>query len=221
MKTVGNDLIRNQLHADRKWYLLLGVLLVVFGLILLAALPFATLSAVLLFGVLIMLGGILHFVAAFTVFKGGTRWLWALFGVLYIAAGYFAFTTPVITAVVLTSFLAVALIIAGIIRSVNAFILRPISGWGWVLFSGVLTLLTCILILSSPASPFWVLGMFLAIDILFQGINYLSFAGAIKQLPHSSTTVYFMIHLTSESMCHTCSFCFVAENISRTFSLLK
>ena len=55
MKTVGNDLIRNQLHADRKWYLLLGVLLVVFGLVLLAALPFATLSAVLLFGVLMML----------------------------------------------------------------------------------------------------------------------------------------------------------------------
>jgi uncharacterized membrane protein HdeD (DUF308 family) len=70
MKTVGNDLIRNQLHADRKWYLLLGVLLVIFGLVLLAALPFATLSAVLLFGVLMMLGGILHFVAAFMVFKG-------------------------------------------------------------------------------------------------------------------------------------------------------
>ena len=189
MKTVGNDLVRNQLHADRKWYLLLGVLLVIFGLMLLAALPFATLSAVLLFGVLMMLGGILHFVAAFMVFKGGTRWLWALFGVLYLVAGYFAFTTPVITAVVLTSFLAVALIIAGIIRSVNAFILRPISGWGWVLFSGILTLLTGVLILSSPDSPFWVLGMFLAIDILFQGINYLTFASAIKQLPDSSTTV--------------------------------
>ncbi|MDR2248225.1 MAG: HdeD family acid-resistance protein, partial [Acinetobacter sp.] len=24
MKTVGNDLVRNQLHADRKWYLILG-----------------------------------------------------------------------------------------------------------------------------------------------------------------------------------------------------
>ncbi len=189
MKTVGNDLIRIQLHADRKWYLLLGVLLVIFGLVLLAALPFATLSAVLLFGVLMMLGGILHFIAAFMVFQGGTRWLWALFGVLYIAVGYFAFTTPVITAVVLTNLLAIALIIAGIIRSVNAFILRPISGWGWVLFSGVLTLLTGILILSSPDSPFWVLGMFLAIDILFQGINYLTFASAIKQLPHSSTVI--------------------------------
>ncbi|MCH7308250.1 HdeD family acid-resistance protein [Acinetobacter sp. NIPH 1852] len=189
MKTVGNDLIRNQLHADRKWYLLLGVVLIIIGLVLLAALPFATLSAVLLFGVLMMLGGALHFLAAFMVFKGGTRWLWALFGVLYLIAGYFAFTTPVITAVVLTSFLAIALIIAGIIRTVNAFILRPMSGWGWVLFSGIVTLFTGVLILSSPSSPFWVLGMFLAIDILFQGINYLTFAGAIKQLPHSSTAV--------------------------------
>jgi len=189
MRTVGNDLIRNQLHADRKWYLFLGVLLVIFGLILLGALPFATLSAVLLFGVLMMLGGVLHFIAAFAVFKSSTRWLWALFGILYWVAGYFAFTTPVITAVVLTSFLAIALIIAGILRTINAFVLRPISGWGWVLFSGVLTLLTGILILLSPDSPFWVLGMFLAIDIIFQGINYLTLANSIKQLPHSSTTV--------------------------------
>lgn len=189
MKTVGNDLIRNQLHADRKWYLLLGILLVVFGFILLAALPFATLSAVLLFGVLMMLSGVMHLGAAFIVFKGGTRWLWAIFGILYLIAGYFAFTTPVITAVVLTNLLAIALIIAGMIRLINAFILKPLSGWGWILFSGLLTLLTGIFILSLPGSPFWVLGMFLAIDILFQGVNYLTFANAIKQLPHSSTAV--------------------------------
>ena len=78
--------------------------------------------------------------------------------------------------------------IGSVVRTANAFILRPISGWGWVLFSGILTLLTGVLILSSPDSPFWVLGMFLAIDILFQGINYLTLASAIKQLPHSSTT---------------------------------
>ena len=38
-------------------------------------------------------------------------------------------------------------------------------------------------------SPFWVLGMFLAIDILFQGINFLGLASAIKHLPSSSKTV--------------------------------
>jgi hypothetical protein len=45
------------------------------------------------------------------------------------------------------------------------------------------------LILVSKDSPFWVLGMFLAVDILFQGINFLGLASAIKHLPSSSKTV--------------------------------
>ena len=183
MKTVGNDLIRHQLHENRKWYLGIGILLVLFGILLLASLPFATLSVVFLFGILMMIGGILHFVAAFKIFRGGSRWLWALFGILYLVAGYYAFSTPVKTAIVLTNILAIFLIIAGVIRSVNAFILKPLIGWGWILLSGLLTLATGIIILMSPDAPFWVLGLFLAVDILFQGVNYLTLAAAIKRIP--------------------------------------
>lgn len=43
------------------------------------------------------------------------------FGVLYLMAGYYAFSTPVTTAVVLTSLLSIALIIAGVIRTINHF----------------------------------------------------------------------------------------------------
>ena len=64
------------------------------------------------------------------------------------------FSTPVTTAVVLTSLLSIALIIAGAIRTVNAILLKPITGWGWTLFSGLLTLATGILILVSKDSPF-------------------------------------------------------------------
>lgn len=189
MKTVGNDLIRHQLHENRKWYLGIGILLVLFGILLLASLPFATLSVVFLFGILMMIGGILHFVAAFKIFRGGSRWLWALFGILYLVAGYYAFSTPVKTAIVLTNILAIFLIIAGVIRSVNAFILKPLIGWGWILLSGLLTLATGIIILMSPDAPFWVLGLFLAVDILFQGVNYLTLTAAIKRIPKSSADV--------------------------------
>ncbi len=79
-------------------------------------LPFATLSVVFIFGVLMMIGGLLHFVAAFKIFEGGFRWLWALFGLLYLVAGYYAFSTPVKTAIILTNILAIILIIAGVIR---------------------------------------------------------------------------------------------------------
>ena len=190
MKTVGNDLVRSQLHQNRKWYIGLGILLTIFGIVLLASLPFATLSVVFIFGVLMMLGGILHFVAAFKIFNGGFRWLWALFGLLYLAAGYYAFTTPVKTAIVLTNLLAIVLIIAGVIRIFNAILFRALQGWGWTLFSGLLTLATGIIILKSPDAPFWVLGLFLAVDILFQGINYLTFASYIKHdVPPSSADV--------------------------------
>jgi len=189
MKTVGNDLIRHQLHENRKWYLGIGILLVLFGILLLASLPFATLSVVFLFGILMMIGGILHFVSAFKIFRGGSRWLWALFGILYLVAGYYAFSTPVKTAIVLTNILAIFLIIAGVIRSVNAFMLKPLIGWGWILLSGLLTLATGIIILMSPDAPFWVLGLFLAVDILFQGVNYLTLAAAIKRIPKSSADV--------------------------------
>lgn len=187
MKTVGNDLVRSQLHHNRKWYIGLGVLLTIFGLVLLASLPFATLSAVFIFGVLMMVGGILHLLAAFKIFEGGFRWFWALFGILYLVAGYYAFSTPVKTAIVLTNVLAIILIIAGVIRIFNAILFRGLQGWGWTLFSGLLTLAAGVMILKSPDAPFWVLGLFLAIDILFQGINYLSFASYIKhEVPKSS-----------------------------------
>ncbi|HBG83071.1 MAG TPA: hypothetical protein DDX00_04695, partial [Acinetobacter radioresistens] len=104
-------------------------------------------------------------------------------------AGYYAFSTPVKTAIVLTNILAIFLIIAGVIRSVNAFILKPLIGWGWILLSGLLTLATGIIILMSPDAPFWVLGLFLAVDILFQGVNYLTLAAAIKRIPKSSADV--------------------------------
>ena len=186
MKTVGNDLLRHQLHDNRKWYLLLGILLVIFGVVLLASLGMATLTVVTLFGILMMIGGVLHILAAFVIFDGGFRWLWALFGLLYIGAGYYAFKSPVATAIVLRSLLAVALLIGGFVRIFNAFILKPMIGWGWTLFSGVLTLITGIWILASPDSPFWVLGLFLAVDILFQGVSYLTFAAAIKKVPPAS-----------------------------------
>jgi uncharacterized membrane protein HdeD (DUF308 family) len=188
MKTVGNDLVRNRLHENRKWYLGLGILLIIFGAILLVSLPLATLSVILIFGVLMMVGGLVHVVAGFKIFSGGFRILWLLFGILYFIAGYYAFKTPVKTAIVLTDILAIFLIIAGVVRIFNAFIFKAVQGWGWILFSGILTLVAGIVILRTPDAPFWVLGLFLAIDILFQGINYLSLASYIKNdVPKSST----------------------------------
>lgn len=82
--------------------------------------------------------------------------------------------------------MAIFLIISGILRTLGALLYR-IEGWGWSLFSGILTFVTGIIIMQTPDAPFWVLGLFLAMDILFQGINYLRLASYIRrEVPKSS-----------------------------------
>ncbi|WP_374252203.1 HdeD family acid-resistance protein [Acinetobacter brisouii] len=186
MLTVGNDLIRHQLHQQRKWYLLFGWLLVLFAGVLLLSLPFATLTVVVLFGGLMMLAAMLHVLAAFKFFDGGVRWMWLLFAVVYFIAGFLAFRHPWGTAVFLTQVVGVVLVVAGVLRVFKALLFRAFQGWGWILFSGCLTLLTGVLILLSPNAAFWLLGLCLALDLLFQGINYLSLAAVIQRIPPSS-----------------------------------
>ena len=187
MKTIGNDFFRENLNENRKWYIFLGIILIIFGIVLLGSLPFSTMSAVFMFGILMMLGGVLQLVGAFKLFDGWFKWLWALFSIFYFIAGYYAFTTPVQTAYILTNLLGIFLIIAGIIKAINAIIYRKVDGWVWVLISGILTFIAGAIILRTPDAPFWVLGLFLGIDILFQGINYLTLASYIKhKLPKSS-----------------------------------
>lgn len=189
MITVGNDLVRNHLHAERGWFLLLGISLVLLGLTLLGILSIANLAVVYLFGLFMMSVGMLHLLAALLLFRTDTRWFWALFSIFYFLAGYFAFSSPDKTAIVLTSLLWMFLLFAGAARMAYATFLKAMPSWKWTFFSGALTFITGLLIMFIPDAPFWVLGLFLAIDVLFQGINYLNIAAVIKKIPKSSTSI--------------------------------
>lgn len=189
MITVGNDVVRNHLHHERKWFLVLGIILVILGIALFGVLSVANLAVVYLFGLLMMLGGVLQLLAAFTLFKSNSRWFVALFSIFYFLAGYFAFSSPDKTAVALTALLAMFLLFAGGVRMAGASILQVLPNWKWSFISGLLTFLTGLFIFFIPDAAFWILGMFLAMDVLFQGINYLTIANVIKNIPESSKTI--------------------------------
>ena len=171
MKTVGNDLVRHQLHENRKkWYLGLGILLVLFGFVLWPLCLLPPYPWCLSFGVLMMIGGVLHFIAAFKILRVASSWLWALFGVLYLVAGYYAFSHTCENSHCFDQCFSGFLIIAGVIRIFNAILFRAFQGWGWTLFFWCFNSAGRHLILTTPDAPFWVLGLFLAFDILFQGL---------------------------------------------------
>ncbi len=169
-------------HHNAIWVVVMGVLLIIFGIFALLYMGMSTMAAVYCFGVLMVIGGIFQIIGAFQIYSGFKVLLWGLCGVLYMAAGWLTFSNPFLVSAVLTIFLAISLSIGGIFKLIGGFQLKPFSGWGWIVFSGILSLMTGILIFSTPDSAFWVIGMFLGIDMIFQGWSFVTIGLAVKSM---------------------------------------
>ncbi|KRB50049.1 hypothetical protein ASE04_15840 [Rhizobium sp. Root708] len=182
MADISNRLSFPSLQAKWGWFVALGVLLIVCGFIATANIVFATVASVFYVGMLMLVGGIVYLVHAFQVRTWEQALFWALSGVLYVLAGVFAFMNPLLASAALTLFLAIALLIAGVFRTWVGWRMRPLKGWGWVLLSGIITALAGVVIyIGWPVNSLWILGLFLACDLLIQGWSMLAFGLAIRR----------------------------------------
>ena len=170
-----------KVRANWGWFVALGVGLLILGVIAVANLLTATVASVLLVGVMMLMGGVAQIVLAFRVKTWGRFVFWLLSGILYAAGGILAFVNPLLASAVLTLLLAISLIFAGALRIAVGFGARPEKGWGWIVVAGVLTVLAGIIIgIGWPVNSVWVLGMFLAVDLMFQGWSYIAFGLALR-----------------------------------------
>ncbi|MBX3583487.1 MAG: HdeD family acid-resistance protein [Rhizobiaceae bacterium] len=164
------------------WFVLLGVVLLAFGIIAAGNLFVATAISVFFVGVMMIAAGFVEIIHAFGVKSWGSFIWWLLAGVLYVVAGYFAFANPLLAVGVMTLFLAFSLIASGIVRIVIGFTAKELEGWGWVVAGGVVTVIAGLIILSGwPINSLWILGLFLSIDLMVQGISYIAFGMGLKR----------------------------------------
>jgi uncharacterized membrane protein HdeD (DUF308 family) len=85
--------------------------------------------------------------------------------------------------------LACSLIVSGIFRIVGSLMSR-FPHWGWIFFGGVVDLLLGILIWRHwPATSLWVIGLFVGIDVIFNGWTWILLALRLKSLPRASAPV--------------------------------
>jgi uncharacterized membrane protein HdeD (DUF308 family) len=171
-----------ELRKKWGWLLALGVLLIALGTLGLWMSFAMTLATVMLFGALLVVGGVFQLLNAFQL-KGWKSVLWhVLIALLYIAAGFVIFTDPVFASVGLTMALAWILIAVGLLRILMAIQLRPVSGWVWPLVSGLIAILLGGMILAQwPASGFWVIGLFVAIEMIVNGWSSVFVALAARE----------------------------------------
>ena len=176
------DTVFGELKKKWGWLLALGVLLIVLGTVGLWMSFAMTLATVIMFGALLMVGGVFQLLNAFQI-KSWKSVLWhVLIALLYIAAGIVIFTDPVFASLSLTIALAWILIAVGLLRILMALQLRPASGWVWPLVSGVISILLGAMILAQwPTSGLWVIGLFVAIEIIVNGWSSVFIALAARK----------------------------------------
>jgi uncharacterized membrane protein HdeD (DUF308 family) len=169
-----------RMHKCWVWFLCLGILLVVVGAVAISYAVLATLTTVLLFGYLLLAGGVVEVVNAFISGSWKGMFLHLLSGFLHVVLGMFMIERPERAAEILTLILAVAFLIGGVVRSAGALRVR-FAGWNWVLLNGVVTFILGVLIWREwPESAYWVIGLFAGIDMIFNGWSWVMLGLMVK-----------------------------------------
>ena len=159
----------------------LGVLFVALGTIGLGTLFTMTLASMAYVGLLLFVGGAVQTVQAFSFHGWRNIASHFLMGALYLGAAYLVMQNPVAASVTLTLFLAWSLVVLGVVRSATAALHREYRQWGWLFFSGLLTVgLGAMIMAQWPISGFWAIGLFVSIDLIFHGWSYIGLSMAVK-----------------------------------------
>jgi len=175
---------RRDLKAGLGRAVILGILMVLVGVAALAQPFFAGIGITYFIGFIFLMYGIFHVIYAFQARNLGAGWfvLQILLSVLYLIAGAVLLKNPFQGLATLTLMTGILIFIDGIIQVINSFDLKPIDGWGWGVFSGILGIILGILIWSGwPQNSEWVLGMLVGINLLTNGFAVFMASSAIRK----------------------------------------
>lgn len=189
------------------WLLALGILMLALGVIGLGMSYWLTIVAVYWVGILAIIGGVGQIFDAFH-HKGWKGVVWhVIIGIVYIVAGILMIAMPIAAAFWLTIFIAVALVVSGVLRIIMAFNVRehgPV--WMWVLLTGIISIVLGILVYGTITPPDadalataegqvawmqswgWVIGLFVAVELIVEGVALIAVAFAAKSATPTAGT---------------------------------
>lgn len=164
-------------HLRRRWgwFVAFGALSAALGLVALALLGAATIFSVYLIAFFIILVGGVEIVLGVNSHLWSSRIVLVLLGLLYVVVGSFALANPLTGAAAFTLLLGAALFATGLMRTYFG-VKLPHGASALVVIAGLVTTLLGLLILFGwPENSQFVLGIFLAVDLLFYGSSWIGF----------------------------------------------
>jgi len=180
------DFVATGLEQVRKswsWFLVLGILLIVLGVLCVGSAQAATTFSILVLGWILAISGVLWLVNAFRAFSWHGFFLFLLNAIIRGATGYLLLRHPDAGAAGVTMLLASLFIVAGLFRAIAAGVIR-FPRWGWTVFSGIVSFLLGATLLSRwPSASTYFIGLVIGIDLIVDGASLIGFATAIHSLP--------------------------------------
>ena len=165
------------------WSIVLGILMILAGMLAIADSAFAGVLIVYVVAWSAIFNGVAQVIYGFRAHSGGRVILEIILGLLYIVAGIYILMNPLRGLLALTLVIACFLVVYGIFALVLAFQLRPLSGWGWVLFDAIVTILLGVLIWAHwPINSEWVIGTLVGISLIVSGVSRLGFSMAVRKV---------------------------------------
>jgi len=165
------------------WYIASAVVLILLGIFGIIEPGVAGLGVTLLVGWLLVIGAVLHFIAAFK--GGGAKQVifQILIGLVYLVGGGYFLTHTIMGVATLTLLLAGIILAEGVIEVVSYFRMRNEGASSWLLINGIITILLGGLIYFHwPSSSIWAIGTLVGINLLMTGFSRLMFGLAARKL---------------------------------------
>jgi uncharacterized membrane protein HdeD (DUF308 family) len=161
------------IHEHRAWFTALGVALIVLGLVAAGSSATATFVSMLFLSVVLLVGGIIRLVGAFSAREWTGSLLLALSGALYVVAGVLTYKHPIAAALALTLLFAALFLGVGLFRVITSIWYR-FPNWGWVAVSGAISFALGLMLWNAwPVSGIWFIGLCIGIDLIVEGVGWL------------------------------------------------
>lgn len=161
-------------NIHRHWHLFLaeGLIFIVLGSLAMVAPHAFTIGITAFLGWCLLVGGSLLSlrVITFSRVPGITSWL--IIGLLQIVVGYLLIAHPSQGGMTLTLFMTIYFAVEGITKTYLALLIKPLSHWLWLLFSGATAVVLAIMVWAGwPQTGYWVLGLVVGINLFLLGVT--------------------------------------------------
>jgi len=163
----------NEVKKNSGLTVAVGIIVLLMGILAMGSPFVAGISLAVTVGFMLIIGGAGQLAFAL---KARAGLFSIILAILTVLAGGYMVGNPGVALATMTMVLAIYLVVSGVFEVIMAFQLKPMTGWGWALFSGAVSVLLGAMIWSQfPVSGVWTVGTLIGIKLFFSGWMLLMF----------------------------------------------